>query len=81
MRARITKRKVDGLPMDGSERLVWDDQLAGFGLRWWSDGWSYLVKYRIGTRQRWLTLGRHGSPAPPDPETGRPCSWTPDVGR
>tara|TARA_R110000868_G_scaffold313316_6_gene574317 strand:- start:9265 stop:10557 length:1293 start_codon:yes stop_codon:yes gene_type:complete len=49
--------------------VVWDSEVAGFGVRCQGASKSYILKYRIGGRQRWLTIGRHGSP------------WTPEMAR
>ena len=51
--------------------VVWDESLAGFGARRQkSDAVSYVLFYRTKDgRQRWFTIGRHGSP------------WTPDTAR
>jgi len=50
---------------------IWDSGVIGFGARRQAgDAVSYFLKYRTGDgRQRWMTIGRHGSP------------WTPDMGR
>jgi integrase len=48
---------------------LWDRSLKGFGIRCQHDAASYIIKYRIGARQRMYTIGRHGSP------------WTPDLAR
>jgi integrase len=65
--ARITKRSVDGMVADTT---IWDDELPGFGIRCrQSGGKSYFLKYRVGARQRWATIGRHGAP------------WTPEEAR
>ena len=55
----------------GSERYtLWDSELKGFGLRVNADGSkSYALKYLFQGRQRWRTIGKHGSP------------WTPDTAR
>ena len=63
---RITKRLVDALK-PGS--MVWDSDVVGFGVRRQRVARMYVLKTRIGGRQRWLTIGRHGSP------------WTPDTAR
>ena len=63
---RITKRVVDS---HGPGSLVWDSDVVGFGVRRQRVAKIYLLKTRIGGRQRWLTIGRHGSP------------WTPDTAR
>ena len=75
MRGRITKRAVDSLsaPVSG-ETTLWDDALAGFGVRVRPGGAkTYLLMYRAGAGRssplRKMTIGKHGSP------------WTPDTAR
>jgi integrase len=67
-RARISLREVRALEPN---QIIWDSAVAGFGTRrQTSDVVSYILKYRtVDGRQRWLTIGRHGSP------------WTPDTAR
>jgi len=56
---RITKRLVDALkPGD----LIWDKDVTGFGVRCQKATKAYLLKYRFSGRQRWYTIGKHGSP-------------------
>lgn len=67
----VIKSAVDRL-MPG--KTLWDGKLAGFGVRRRGhDAPVYVLKYRAGrgrkAAQRWLTIGRHGSP------------WTPDTAR
>ena len=67
MADRITKTAVDALP-DGAR--CWDGEVKGFGVQRTKHGnASYVLKYRAGGRQRWFTIGKHGSP------------WTPDTAR
>lgn len=62
-KARITKRLIDATLPGKEEVRVWDTEVKGFVLRVFPNGRkSYGVKYRIGARQRWLTIGEHGSP-------------------
>ena len=69
MRTKITKRSVDQLST-AAPGLLWDSELKGFGVRCRASGAKhYVLKMRVGGRQRWLTIGRHGSP------------WTPDTAR
>jgi len=71
IRARITLRLIDATatPPDGELR-IWDSDVRGFMLRVSSTGRkTYCLKYRYSGRQRWLTIGEHGSP------------WTPDTAR
>jgi integrase len=63
---KITKAAVDRLtPGD----LVWDAEIRGFGVRCQRRDRVYMVKYRSQGRQRWFTIGKHGSP------------WTPELAR
>jgi integrase len=70
MRQKITKRTVDGLTTKSGQAVIWDTELKGFGVRCRPSGAKhYVIKFRSGGRQRWITIGRHGSP------------WTPDTAR
>ncbi|MCB1884754.1 MAG: tyrosine-type recombinase/integrase [Geminicoccaceae bacterium] len=66
--AKLDRRSVAALPgPDGGRFDVvhWDDDLPGFGLRVLSSGArSWVVRYRIGTRQRNVSLGK-ASALPP----------------
>jgi len=65
--AKLTKRIVDAAAARSSDYFIWDDDLAGFGLRVFASGKrSYLVQYRAGGRTRRYTIGLHGA-------------WTPDT--
>ena len=56
--ARITKRFVDRIKGDGSERFYWDHGLRGFGLRVRPSGRMYYVaQFRANGRLRRVTLG------------------------
>jgi integrase len=50
---------VDGL-QPGSQ--FWDTAVRGFGVRRLTKDAIYLVRYRFAGRQRFVTIGRHGSP-------------------
>ncbi|WP_018719755.1 tyrosine-type recombinase/integrase [Arhodomonas aquaeolei] len=62
MNIKLTKTAVERLePPEKGERLVWDTNLPGFGVRVVPSGTrSYIVQRRVNGRQRRLTLGRHG---------------------
>jgi Arm DNA-binding domain len=67
----ITLKTLAALPPDST---VWDTgkgAVSGLGARRQKgDAVAYFVKYRTSDgRQRWATIGRHGSP------------WTPDLAR
>ena len=66
---KITKRTVDRITGDGSDKFYWDDDLPGFGLRVRASGRKYyVVQFRANGRLRRMTLGRHGAVTP---ETAR----------
>lgn len=63
---KLTKRSVDALKPNGSDTLYWDSELTGFGIRIRVSGRkTYVLQTRIGGRQRWYTIGKHG-PLTPD---------------
>ena len=64
---RIGKREIAALQPG---QTIWDRDISGFGVRRQIDAVSYVLIYRTTEgRQRWHTIGRHGSP------------WTPDTAR
>src|SRR2546423_8077961 len=74
MRAKITKRVVDGVGPREANYLVRDAEVKGFVLVITPGGAkSYAVDYRAGSGRgapkRRLTIGKHGSP------------WTPETAR
>jgi len=74
MRAKITKRVVDGAEPREATFLVRDTEVRGFVLVVTPAGAkSYAVDYRAGSGRgapkRRLTIGKHGSP------------WTPETAR
>lgn len=66
MAARISLAVVKALKPGAT---VWDSELKGFGVRRRAGKITYVVKTRVHGRQRWFTIGEHGSP------------WTPDTAR
>jgi integrase len=55
---KLTKRTVDAAEVRSSDYFVWDDELAGFGLRVLPSGRKgYVVQYRAGRRSRRISLG------------------------
>ena len=63
--ARITKRTVDALVGQERERVVWDDDLKGFGVRVHPTGRKvYIVKTRWRGRAVKVTIGPHGAVTP-----------------
>lgn len=58
---KLTKATVAKLvvPLGKSELIVFDEDLAGFGLRLRAGGSAvWIAQYRVGTNQRRVTLGR-----------------------
>jgi integrase len=67
---KLTKRAIDALEPGDRRETYWDSEVVGFGLRIAPNGGrTYVLKYRVGDRQRWFRIGRHGSP------------WTPESAR
>src|SRR6516165_559304 len=66
MIGKVTKATVERLPLNS---VMWDQSLNGFGARRQRKHVHYLLRYRINGKQRFITIGRHGSP------------WTPDTAR
>ena len=63
--AKITKRTVDALAGQERERVVWDDDLKGFGVRVHPSGRRvYIVKTRYRGRVIKMTIGPHGAVTP-----------------
>ena len=64
----ISKRSVDAFQLGAKDTYLWDDELAGFGLKVTPAGRKvYLVQYRLGGRKgrvRRVTIGVHGRLTP-----------------
>lgn len=59
---KLTKRAVDALQPEAKDYFVWDDQIAGFGIRVMPSGAkTYQAQYRKGGRTRRVSIGRHGN--------------------
>jgi hypothetical protein len=57
---KLTKANIERLvlPPGVKDRIVFDDALPGFGLRLRDGGKrTWIVQYRVGTKQRRVTLG------------------------
>ncbi|WP_420861930.1 tyrosine-type recombinase/integrase [Algirhabdus cladophorae] len=57
---KLTKRLVDSMPPEPKERIHWDDDLKGFGVRVYPTGRKvYVVQFRANGRTRRKNLGQH----------------------
>ena len=61
MIGKITKATVEKLALNS---VLWDQSLIGFGARRQRKSAFYLIRYRIGGRQRFHSIGRHGALTP-----------------
>jgi len=68
---RLSKRAIDRLQYKGSGgHYVWDEELAGFGVRIYPSGRkSFVAAFRLKGRQRFATLGRVGEMTPDQART------------
>lgn len=62
---KLTKTLIDGMVFEGKDRnqadIRFDDQVSGFGVRVWPSGKkTFVVRFRIKGRRRYLTLGPYG---------------------
>jgi integrase len=63
---KLTKRTVDAIKADSIDRVFWDNELRGFGLRVKPGGLkSFLIQFRNRqSRSRRLTVGQYGRLTP-----------------
>ncbi len=62
---KITKRAIDRIESDGSDRFYWDRELPGFGLRVRASGRKFFVtQFRANGKLRRMTLGPFTALAP-----------------
>lgn len=65
--AKLTKRLIDAIhpSPEGGDLVLWDDELAGFGIRIKPSGVkSFCIQYRSQGRSRRATLGTYGRLTP-----------------
>jgi len=61
MQLRLLKRTIDALKIDGSDYVVWDTQLLGFGIRVSPNGRkTFLIQYRFHGKSKRVSLGKYG---------------------
>jgi integrase len=63
---RVTLERVRRME---AGQIIWDSEVKGFGVRQKGASPIYFLKTRVAGRQRWMSIGRHGSP------------WTPETAR
>ena len=62
---RLSKRTVDALRVKTGDRVFWDRELVGFGVRVYASGHkAYIVQSRGENGSKRITLGAHGSLSP-----------------
>jgi Arm DNA-binding domain len=59
VKKRITKLVVDAMTPGA---IIWDTKFMGFDVRYQRRDKVFVYKCRIGTRQRWFTIGKYGQP-------------------
>jgi hypothetical protein len=75
-KTRLTKTKVESMSL-GS--VLWDMDVSGFGVRRQRGHPIYFLKTRIGSRQRWFTIGKHGHPWTVDQARNRALAYLGDI--
>lgn len=66
MRTRLTIEKIDQME---PRSILWDSEVVGLAARRQAQSIAYVVKFRVGSKQHFVTIGRHGDP------------WTPKTAR
>lgn len=68
---RITKKLIDSLKAAEKDYFVWDDDVAGFGVRVWASGRKvYILQFRdAANASRRLVIGEHGAYTPDQART------------
>lgn len=55
---KLTKRRIDNLPLTGKDAFYWDDELKGFGLRVSPKGKkTFVIQYRSAGRSQRIRIG------------------------
>ncbi|WP_300297731.1 site-specific integrase [Ferrovibrio sp.] len=57
----LSKSRVEAFEVKARDYFIWDDDVAGFGVRIMPSGKrTYMVQYRAGGRTRRVKIGQHG---------------------
>lgn len=60
-KVRLTKSRVEAIEPAARDRLLWDAEITGFGVKITPRGARvYLLQYSRGNHSRRVTIGRHG---------------------
>lgn len=57
--ARLTKTRIESLK---SGETLWDADVRGLACRCQKQRKVFVVRFRVGARQRWVTIGDYGAP-------------------
>ncbi len=64
---RLSKKAIDDINPTDKDQFVWDDDLAGFGLKVTAaDKKVFVLQSRLNGHSRRFTIGTFGSPWSPD---------------
>ena len=86
-RERLTKRAVEALaPPPKGAVFLWDTEVPGFAVRvhraangaTWR---AYVLRFKSQGKDRWITIGKHGTPWRPAPRTAAPRTLTAELAR
>jgi integrase len=58
---KLTKKYVESLDLPSAgQKLVWDTEVKGFGVRLTPTGMTYIAQGRVNGKSRRVTIGKHG---------------------
>ena len=54
---KLTAESIAAIAADKDDKIIWDDDMPGFGVRARGGAKRYVAQYRVGTKQRRESLG------------------------